>query len=391
MAAVTDAEGGPDARIQPITMPKWGLSMKVGKVVEWLVEEGETVRPGMDLADIETEKIAGTLESTQDGVLRRIVAHAGENVPVSGVIAVVAPPEVSDADVEALAERARADLEAGVGPEEVGPDVRSVEAAGRRISVATVGEGEEHVLLVHGFGGDRNSWLFVQEPLVAGPGAAALTVHALDLPGHGESAKDVGDGTLNVLVESVLGTLDALGVERAHIVGHSLGGAVVAAVAARAPGRVASLTLVAPAGFGTEVNAAFLRGFTAASSRRELRPLLGDLFADPGLVTRQLVDDLLRYKRLDGVAASLQAALGVLLTEEDTQAIDTPGTLAELDGVPVTVVWGAADQVLPAPSDASVLGDGVELVIASAAGHMAHMEAAQTVLEVIERRLTSQP
>ena len=43
------------------------------------------------------------------------------------------------------------------------------------------------VLLVHGYGGDRNSWLFLQEPL-----AARYRVYALDLPGHGTSAKDVG-------------------------------------------------------------------------------------------------------------------------------------------------------------------------------------------------------
>ena len=46
------------------------------------------------------------------------------------------------------------------------------------------------MLLVHGFGGDRNSWLFIQEPL-----AAEHRVYALDLPGHGTSAKDVGDGS----------------------------------------------------------------------------------------------------------------------------------------------------------------------------------------------------
>ena len=46
-------------------------------------------------------------------------------------------------------------------------------------------------MLVHGFGGDKNSWLFVQQPL-----AEEHTVHALDLPGHGASGKDVGDGSL---------------------------------------------------------------------------------------------------------------------------------------------------------------------------------------------------
>ena len=73
-------------------------------------------------------------------------------------------------------------------------------------------------------------------------------VHALDLPGHGASDKDVGDGSLAALADVVVGFLDALGISRAHLVGHSLGGAVVAAVARSAPEKVASLTLLAPVG-----------------------------------------------------------------------------------------------------------------------------------------------
>ena len=394
-----------DPRIQPVTMPKWGLSMRVGKVVDWIVAEGDEVAPGDDLADIETEKIAGTLESGQTGVVRRIIAAPMKDIPVSGVIAIVAPAEVDDAAVDAAAQQARAQLDElsaaiASGEDDSGPVVATLPIGGHTVSYATVGATEsdeasvaaagEVVVLVHGFGGDRDSWLFVQEPLAAA--GEGRVVHALDLPGHGASSKTLAAGTtLDDLADLLVTFLDGVAAGRAHLVGHSMGGAVAAAAAARAPGRAASLTLVAPAGVGRDVDAGYLREFAAGSSRRELKPLLGRLFADAEQVTRQLVDDVVKYKRLDGVAASLQAALGVLLTEEDTQAIDTPGTLAELDGVPVTVVWGAADQVLPAPSDASVLGDGVELVIASAAGHMAHMEAAQTVLEVIERRLTSQP
>ena len=364
----------PDERIQRVSMPKWGLSMTTGKIIEWFVSEGDTLAKGDDVVEIDTDKIAGTLESPVSGLVRRLVAEVGDELPIGAVLAVVAPAEVPDADIDTVVEEAKAAAAAGEldVPDEPVPQL--VEVDGRQISYLTMTPDEpsgDPVVLVHGFGGDKNSWLFVQQPL-----AEERTVHALDLPGHGASAKDVGDGTLTMLAETVVGFFDALGIERAHLVGHSLGGAVSAAVAKAAPGRVASLTLLAPAGYTPEADAEYLRGFAAASSRRELKPLLGRLFADPALVTRQLVDDLLRYKRLDGVDKALSVLLPTLL-DGDRQAIDTPALLDGVD-VPVTVVWGAADAVLPPPDG---VGERVQ------AGHMLHMEAANDVVRVLRSSL----
>jgi pyruvate dehydrogenase E2 component (dihydrolipoyllysine-residue acetyltransferase) len=367
--------------IHPVTMPKWGLSMTQGKIIEWLVAEGDEITPGMEIVEIDTDKIVGTLEATDGGVLRRIVAPTGTDAPVGGTIALIAPAEVADAAIDEMAGQAREQLASGEVAAEAGPVIGAVDVGGRSIAYATLGtdSGTDPIVLVHGYGGDKNSWLFVQEPL-----AAHTVVHAIDLPGHGSSGKDVGDGTLSTLAGTVLGVLDGLGVRRAHLVGHSLGGAVVAAVAAAVaatePDRVRSLTLVAPAGFGADADAGYLRGFADATSRRELKPQLGKLFADESQVTRQLVDDLLRYKRLDGVDQALKTLVGTLL-DGDRQAIDTPSLLAQ-STVPTVIVWGRADRVLPA-AGAALAGDRAEVRYVDNAGHMVHMEAPGEVVAAV--------
>jgi pyruvate dehydrogenase E2 component (dihydrolipoamide acetyltransferase) len=308
-------------------------------------------------------------------------------VPVSGTIALIAPADVTDGDLDAAVAQARAVIDAGVPDDAVGgPELQTADVGGRKISYAGAGEDGDVILLVHGYGGDRNSWLFLQEPL-----AARYRVYALDLPGHGTSAKYVGPGpagpegpagTLSVLAGAVTGVLDALGAERAHLVGHSMGGAVALAVAARDPGRIASLTLIAPSGFGSEINAGYLRGFADAQTRRELKPVVGQLFADEQLVTRQLVEDLLAYKRLDGADEALHALVDTLL-DGDVQRADSAALMAAIgDTVPVTVVWGRADRIIPAAQAESVAGAVRHLV--DGAGHMPHMERPAEVQAAIE-------
>jgi pyruvate dehydrogenase E2 component (dihydrolipoamide acetyltransferase) len=356
--------------IKKVIMPKWGLSMSSGKITEWIAAEGDQISDGDDLVEIDTDKIAGALEASDEGVLRRVIAQEGEDVPVGATIALIAPASVPEAEIDSAARQAREELDSGAVEAIAGPVTGTVPVDGRSIAYASLGDGGENIVLVHGYGGDKNSWLFVQEPL-----SAEFTVHAIDLPGHGESTKDVGDGSLETLADTVIGFLAAQGISRAHLVGHSLGGAVVTAAAVRARDRVASLTLVAPAGFGSEINAAYLRGFADASSRRELKPHLSALFADPALATRQMADDLMKFKRLDGVDAALHALLGTLL-----DGIDAMALLSEVD-VPVAVVWGKADAVLPV-GNADVL-TGLQVRVIDNAGHMVHMEQPGAVVAAI--------
>src|SRR5581483_3035617 len=87
-------------RIQAVTMPKWGIEMTEGTVSRWNVSEGEAVAKGAPLLEVETEKIVNAVDSPASGTLRRIVAGPGDLKPVGALLAVLAPAEVSEAELE---------------------------------------------------------------------------------------------------------------------------------------------------------------------------------------------------------------------------------------------------------------------------------------------------
>ena len=192
---------------------------------------------------------------------------------------------------------------------------------------------------------------------------------ALDLPGHGHTTKKVANGSLLCQVHVLQNTMDKLGVAEADWVGHSMGGAIALQLAQSRPDLVRSLTLLASAGLGPEINTEYLQGFTTSRNRRELKPHVRQLFADESLVTRQLVADLLKYKRLDGVQESLEA-LAYQLGDHGAQA---EVSRQVIDAVPTLVIWGADDRIIPA-SHARDLPNQDNVHIFDNTGHMVQME-----------------
>ncbi|WP_341727915.1 2-oxo acid dehydrogenase subunit E2 [Brooklawnia sp.] len=90
------------AGIQAITLPKWGLTMEEGLLGSWHVAEGATFKEGDSLCTVESSKITNELSASFDGVLRRRIGKEGETYPVGALLAVSAPAEVSDAEVDAF-------------------------------------------------------------------------------------------------------------------------------------------------------------------------------------------------------------------------------------------------------------------------------------------------
>ncbi|MDP9472968.1 MAG: E3 binding domain-containing protein [Chloroflexota bacterium] len=97
-----------------VKMPKWGLTMTAGTVTGWLRDEGAEIEEGDPLLTVETEKAVNDVEAPSAGVLLKIVAEVGSEIPVSGPIAVIAAPD------EALSEEEIASLVAAAQPQQTG-------------------------------------------------------------------------------------------------------------------------------------------------------------------------------------------------------------------------------------------------------------------------------
>ncbi len=321
-----------------VIMPKVDMDMTHGTLAVWHVAEGATVAQGAALFDIETDKAAMEVEAPVAGRLHHISAAPGDKVAVGTAVAwlyaegeavgpapttgagpapraaadeplaqpTITPPTTGTADGEAPvsaratpAARAAARA-AGIAVADVpgsGPlgrvqrdDVAAFlgpppSAAGAAVWVPQPGPlsvtrrpgAGAPILLIHGFTADSQSWAPLEKALGTSRGLIRL-----DLPGHGKSPRRRITGFADLTRMTVEAFDDATrDLDQVHIVAHSLGGAAALAIADLRARRTASITLIAPAGLGPEIDAAALNGIVRAGRADSLAPWLRRLTATP--------------------------------------------------------------------------------------------------------------
>lgn len=258
--------------------------------------------------------------------------------------------------------------------------LRWMQVKGRPVNVIDVGEGPA-VVLLHGLSGCWQNWLESILPL-----AADHRVIAIDLPGFGESP--MPDATISVsgYARIVAELLEALGVERATIVGNSMGGFVGCEMAIRFPARVERLVLVAAAGLSLRhMRHERKRGLRARAENLSFFAL-GRLARHTDIVVRSR---RLRRGLLLLVVAHPERLPGPLILEQ-AHGAGKPGFDAALDamtaypirdrlgeiGCPTLIVWGGEDRLVPV-RDASefewLIPDARRLIYADT-GHMVMLE-----------------
>lgn len=242
---------------------------------------------------------------------------------------------------------------------------------GQRVFVEARGEGEP-VLLVHGFGSSAYSWRGVMAEL-----ESDYRVIAVDLSGFGftERPREKTAYTRHAQGELLVDLMDQLGLTRVHLVGHSYGGAIGAALAVRSPERIETLTLLNAAGpIYTQLRRsrfARLKPLTYAFVRTKslrhanIERALKRSLADDELATDELVHEYQRRLAIEGAG---RAFWGLTVPMPDPQAAVE---LAQLE-VPTLALWGAEDILIPvdfARAEALAI-PASRFVLIEDAGHM---------------------
>jgi pimeloyl-ACP methyl ester carboxylesterase len=273
------------------------------------------------------------------------------------------------------------------------PDSRFVQVNGLNVHYKSMGRGEPVVFLLHGFGASAFSWREVMAPL-----AQNGTVVAFDRPAFGLTQRPMpGEwkGQTPYAPEAqadlTAGLMDALGVEKAILVGHSAGGSTALLTALTYPERVAGLVLVAAAVYSRGRSSSLVRPLLGTPQMRHLGPLLvrriqesgvdtlRSAWYDPEKITPQVWEGYLKPLKVENWDRALWE-----LTRA-SHPLDLPRRLGEVR-VPVLVVTGDDDRIVPAGQSVRLAQalSGSDLLVIPNCGHLPQEECPEPFLQAVE-------
>jgi len=239
------------------------------------------------------------------------------------------------------------------------------------------GEGAPAIVLLHGFGGSHHVWDDVRAFL-----DPSRHVLAYDLPGHGRSLGIPAEGAAPSFAKALLADLATRNLGPIHLAGHSLGGAVAVLMALFEPSRIASLTLLAPGGFGPDINASLLHDFAQAASPEQLASCLRAMAVPEFTPSDAMIEQTVAERCVPGQIEAL-TSLYSRITRDGRQGAFTPQQLAALS-MPAQLIWGERDPVLPI-AQAQNVPASFKLHRQPGLGHMLPLEAPQAMARLISR------
>lgn len=236
------------------------------------------------------------------------------------------------------------------------------------------GGGADHVVFVHGLGARADRWRLTL-PAFADAGYHG---YALDLPGHGFATKGVGiPSSVPGLAHFLIDVLDELGVERAFLVGTSLGAHIAGTVACVVPERVCGLVLVGALGIvplGAEAADAIRRN-VQQTSRDAIAGKLAFVLADPRTISPTMIEEEWRINNSPGARESF-AKLGDYIAKDIDRDNIGERLGARAAELPMLLVWGAKDRAvsIQVGRQAEEVLRGIDFAVIDGAGHVPYFE-----------------
>ncbi|MFC5730483.1 MULTISPECIES: alpha/beta fold hydrolase [Nocardioides] len=282
-------------------------------------------------------------------------------------------------------------------------EVQYVTLHGKRRAFVKIGEGPA-LLLLHGLACDHSTWAPVIDKL-----AKKYTVIAPDLLGHGLSDKPRADYTLGGYANGMRDLLTVLGIDKVTVVGHSFGGGIAMQFAYQFPERTQRVMLVGTGGLGAEVSP-FIKLIQAPGWGivMEVLTLPGLRHAET-LVLRSAAEHLggplRKYTRdLGEVACILESwkdrRTRFAIRHLVRAVIDWRGQIVTMSdraylsaAMPMAIVWGSDDQVIPArhASNAAALAPDLQVEVIPDAGHFPHKDHPDRFVRILDEFIVTNP